>query len=130
MNLQRTIGPLAFSLVVGSAGAAYADDSDVYIGTYLPQGVDRGYVAEALPAMRSAIEVCSREAIAAEGRADGMLVLRLYLGPDGSVPEVTVLQDGTGSATLGACVADGLRALQLAPAHVSGASITLPVTFL
>jgi hypothetical protein len=138
MNVPRLMLAAAAALF-GTASAASADaqqvasasSPDAFIGTFMPHGLDsRDYVDDHLPAFRATLLDCYMDELDASPTTSGMLVMRMYIAPNGTVTGVDVLDNRTGSEDLAICAQEEIEALDLAANHRPNVSITLPVSFL
>lgn len=121
----------AGSASAGAQDLATAAAPDAFIGTFMPHGLDsRAYVDDHLPTFRATLLDCYMDELDASPDTSGMLVMRMYIAPNGTVTGVDVLDNRTGSEDLALCAQEEMEALDMAANHRPNVSITLPVSFL
>lgn len=136
-NLIRSLVLTAAAVVIALPATASAQDvatasePEAFIGTFMPQGLDgRDYVDAHLPAIQQTLLGCYVDELDASPATTGMLVMRIYVAPNGTVTGVDVLDNRTGSEDLALCAQEEVEALDMAANHRPNVSITLPVSFL
>ncbi len=124
---------LVVCLTFGWASGATAQNStlpEAFIGTFMPHGLDgRSYVDEQIGTLRDAMQICYEEHLEETADTAGLMLMRVYLAPDGEVLDVEMMQNRTGSGELATCVETTLEEVHLDPSNRDNVSITLPVTF-
>jgi hypothetical protein len=93
MNVPRLMLAAAAALFVTASAAsadaqhvASASSPDAFIGTFMPHGLDsRDYVDDHLPAFRATLLDCYMDELDASPTTSGMLVMRMYIAPNGTV---------------------------------------------
>lgn len=135
MNTQRNITTFlaAFAALVALAlpsQAAAQSAPEAFVGTFMPHGLDgRDYVDAHMDLFRDAMQGCYESHLDRDDSLAGLMLMRVYVDSDGTVSDVDIVQNRTGSNPLASCVEDSIEAEQLAANHRDNVSITLPVTF-
>lgn len=136
MNTQRTIltslALAALTLVFAGStpAAAQSVTPEAFVGTFMPHGLDgRDYVDAHMDTFRDAMQSCYESHLGRSPGLAGLMLMRVYVDSDGTVSDVDIVQNRTGSEGLASCVETAIESERLAANHRPNVSITLPVTF-
>ncbi len=135
MNITQHISTffaaIALLVVLGAPSSADAQTTpEAFVGTFMPHGLDgRDYVDEHMHLFRDAMQDCYESHLGRNPALAGLMLMRVYIDSDGTISDVDIVQNRTGSDNLASCVEGSIEDEQLAANDRDNVSITLPVTF-
>lgn len=139
-KMHNKVPPYVIAAIIFAAGmlsnlktpvsAQGLPEAEAYIGTFMPHGLDgRSYVDNQIAVLRSTLQLCYENQLSQAPDTIGLMLMHIYIAPNGEVIDVEVVLNHTGNGDLASCVEDGLEEASLDPSNREGVSITLPVTF-